>query len=349
MVIAIHVGPTLTGHKMRGVGVYTKLLLDALSTYKTPHTFIQFSDIHDIHGSYDIIHYPFFDPFFLTLPVVKSRPTIVTVHDLIPLVYPDKFPRGIRGEIKWQIQKMSLMGAKRIITDSFSSKKDIAKIIGFPKDAIDVVYLAPSPVFHPVNDKKILNSISKKYRLPEQFLLYVGDVNWNKNIEGLLDAFSVFHKKYPEIHLVLVGKAFVNHELPETKRILQKIQALRLEQYILTPGFVSDTELACLYSMAVSLVVPSWYEGFGLPVLEAFSCGCPVVASDNSSLKEIRGPSIPCDAGNPLSIAGAMGKIMALSARERETVKEQGFVWVKQYNWERVARETIASYEKVVE
>jgi len=184
MHIAINDSPLSSGHSARGVGVYTKLLIESLRKYVPEHSYTLFTRPENIPKDADVVHYPFFDPFFLTLPLRKFRPTVVTVHDLIPLVFPSHFPKGIRGSIKWQIQKMALRGVSHIITDSDTSKNDVAAIVGFPKERIHTVYLAASSAFSkPIPSKT-------KLHLPKMYVLFVGDVNWNKNVYGLLDVVS---------------------------------------------------------------------------------------------------------------------------------------------------------------
>ena len=343
MRVAIDISPLSSGHKGRGIGVYTKELIEALKTYEPQHKYILVTGKNDTAPDVDIVHYPFFDPFFLTLPFKKLKPTVVTVHDLIPLVFPDKFPTGIRGAIKWQIQKVSLMGATRIITDSDASKRDIAKITGFDEQHIDRVYLAPSSKYKPITDVKRLSEVTKKYTLPKRFVLYVGDVNWNKNIPGLLRAVAKL-----SIPLVFVGKAFLDENLQETKEIQKLITNLGIEKYIVKPGFISDEDLVCMYSLAACLVQPSFYEGFGLPVLEAFACGCPVVAADNSSLSEILGPSIKISAESFDEIAEGIENILNMSIKDRASLQKKQFTWVKQFTWEKTAHETASVYERIL-
>lgn len=322
MNIAIDTTPLETGHVKRGVGIYTKNLIDALKRYETVHTYSFFTRGQKVPVQADVVHYPYFDPFFLTLPVIKTKPTVVTVHDLTPLVFPDKFPSGIRGNIKWQVQKLSLRGARRIITDSKNSKKDIARITGFnPKD-IDVVYLAPD-----IKEKK-----GKTRELPEHFILYVGDVNWNKNVPGLIQAIG--HHT-----LVMVGQAFLNNNLPETQEINTLISSLGLEKQIMRVGFVKD--IASLYGQAECLVMPSYYEGFGLPVLEAMASGCPVVAADNSSLSEIAGPAV-----RVLTTPSSIAQGIETAIKQRQKLVSAGLAWARRFTWKKVARETVNSYEK---
>ncbi len=347
MHIAFDSTPLKSGHKARGVGSYTRLLVEALQKTKTKHSFYFFTRGNKLPDNIDLIHYPYFDPFFLTLPLVKPIPCVVTVHDLIPVVYSERFPRGIKGEIKWFIQRMSLSAARRIVTDSEASKLDIASITGVAKDHIDVVYLAPSSVFKPVGDQKILKSVKERYVLPAHFILYVGDVNWNKNIPGLLEAFALITRtqRQEDTKLVLVGKAFLDENLAETQHVNQKIHQLNIEKHIIKLGFVKDEDLASLYSSASVYVQPSFAEGFGLPVLEAMACGCPVVTADVSSLSEIAGPAIRVNPANPASIADGILSILGTDTR---VLAKKSIAWAKEFTWEKVAHQTIAVYEKAL-
>ena len=281
MNIAIDTTPLTSGHSGRGVGVYTKYLIESLQKYERQHTYTFVTRGQKVSDNTDLVHYPYFDPYFLTLPLQKPHPVVVTVHDLIPLVFPQEFPSGVRGQIKWQIQKVSLRGSSRVIADSHSSKKDITKITGLHPAKIDVIYLAPAAIFRQILQKEILNRILKQYSLPEHFILYVGDVNWNKNIPGLLHAYAIYKKANPslDIQLVLVGKAFRNDALHENQIIQKLIHDYGIERNVIIPGYVSESDLACIYNLAICLVQPSFYEGFGFPVLEAMACGCPVVCS----------------------------------------------------------------------
>lgn len=345
MRIAIDVTPLHTGHRDRGVGTYTKLLIEALQKYESNHTYSFFTRGQKVPENVDLVHYPYFDPFFLTLPVIISRPTVVTVHDLIPLVFPEHFSTGVRGMIKWQLQRLSLAQTTRIITDSDTSKKDVIRIAGISSQIIDVVRLAPADVFRPVTDKTLLQTVATKYKLPERFILYVGDINWNKNILGMLEAFQKFNSR--EVKLVLVGKAFTERS-PEANAIQASIDALGIRDKVIMPGFVAFDDLPEFYSLASVYVQPSRYEGFGLPILEAFACGCPVISSRSPGLSEIAGPTIMVDSNNPSDIASRIRETLTMSMDKRLALIQKGILWAKQYSWEAVAHQTVQSYEKSV-
>src|SRR3972149_154950 len=221
MKIAIDVSPLQTEHRARGVGFYLEHLKKALVKYHSENTYIFFVRGEKLSEDIDLIHFPYFEPFFLALPLYKKFKTVVTVHDLTPIVFNQNFPRGIKGEIKWQMQKFSLRKSNRIITDSNCSKNDIVKYVGINRDLIDVIYLAagekfrkleigPDGSFHsgsrtneiPLDTCKL--EIKKRYKLPSSFVLYVGDVTWNKNLPRLIDAI-----KTTDIPLVMVGKNLI--------------------------------------------------------------------------------------------------------------------------------------------
>lgn len=336
MNIAIDASPLHSGHRDRGVGKYTELLIESLQKYEPRHSYTIYVRGQKVPENIDVVHYPYFDPFFLTLPLVRRIPTVVTVHDLIPIVFPDKFPRGIRGEIKWQIQRITLRNATKIITDSENSKKDIVRFTGIDAPKITSVYLAPDP-------KIVMGAKAKRQH--GDFILYVGDLNWNKNIGGLLDGFS---QAKVSVKLVVVGKGFVEQSLPEAIAVRARVKALGLENRIEFVGHVSDTKLGALYGSSIGCILPSFYEGFGLPVIEAMTCGVPVICSRGSSLDEIAGPALRIDAQDFDTIAESITKLVDLSERERKSLIEKGRAWSNLFTWEKVAHETVGVYEKSI-
>lgn len=351
MNIAINTLPLSTEHRMRGTGVYTKNLIDALTKYEKSHSYSFFTRLNDIPKKTDVVHFPFFDPFFLTLPFFKQYPTAVTVHDLIPLVFPDKFPAGVRGKVKWQMQKISLTGAKGIITDSVCSKTDIIRLIGMPEERVHVVPLAPSPLYTKAKPGDVPESMRARYHLPEQYVLYVGDVNWNKNVLGLLRAWKQVRAKQPkqsDLKLVLAGSAFTDAELPETRNILREIEVLGISKSVVRSGFVKNEDMASLYAGAKCTVLPSWYEGFGFPVLESMACGTPVVATNRGSVPEIAGPALIADPGDAAALTRAIREAVSLSPASRKAMAKAGLEWAKKFTWKTVAHDTAVSYERVL-
>jgi len=283
------------------------------------------------------------------LPIIQKKPTIVTVHDLIPIRFPDRFPAGIRGAMKWQIQKIALKNTKRVICDSQSSKEDVVKFVGYDAEHIDVIYLAPSSVFGKLFNETEELEMLHLAGVNKPYMMYVGDVNWNKNIQGLLQAAAIIKDTFKtlDMKLVLVGQAFLHQNLPEVHEINKLIGQLHIEDFIIKAGKVPDDTLAVLYKNAISFLLPSHYEGFGLPVLEAMASGCPVITSDISSLREISGPATLIKPDQIESIAKAMKEHISLSQSQRLNKISRGKDWVKQYSWKKTALETIRSYGKI--
>ena len=333
MNIGLDISPLTTSHAGRGTGTYTKHLLESLQKYSKTCTLVPFKG--DIPSNVDLVHIPYFDPFFLTLPRTIHVPFIVTVHDLIPIVYKKHFPVGLRGNIKWIIQKKILQKASAIITDSYASKKDIVQELHVPESRVFVSYLAPGAEFSPVDKENRMN-IRQKYSLPDEFLLYVGDVNWNKNIPNLIKA--IYQTNIP---LVLIGKAFLNEGLQEVKIINSIIKEYKAENTIIKLGFVPQEDLPSVYSVATVCVQVSIAEGFGLPILEAMACGTPCVVSSTSSLVEIAGPSVLVDPFNVNSIVNGIKEAVNKKWNQKELM-----LYARHFTWEKTAQETITIYNK---
>lgn len=339
------VSPPISGHKFRGTGTYSEELYKALKK-------INAVDISRVNydsdlSSFDLVHYPYFDPFFLTLPIRKVKPTVVTVHDLIPLNYPNQFPRGVRGEIKWQTQKLSLKGAKTVITDSIASQKDIIKFTGIDKEKVHVIYLGVRSEFKMLKSADILEKIKKKYKLPRNYLLHVGDVNYNKNIPGIIKAFSELTQKYNDLHLVLVGNGFVEKS-SQSQQLIELISQLGVADKVRRLGYIDLSDLVGVYNLSQVYLQVSYAEGFGLPVLEAMVCGCPTVVSNTSSLPEIAGnAAILADPDDIELIAENISEIIENKTKREELIKK-GLQSVKEFTWEKCAKETKKIYELVL-
>ena len=296
-------------------------------------------------SKYDLLHYSYFHPYFLTLPAKKpTRGMVVTIHDLIPLIYPVHNPPGIRGRLNFLEQKRRLRNADAIITISETSKKDICRFLKINPDKIHVVYLAPKDIFKSKVSDSMYRYIESKYKLPAKFVLYVGDINYNKNIPGLIKAV-----KLSGIPLVIVGKnalkieelAQSNHpEHIHLKEILTDIKS----KGVVRLGFVPDEDLAAIYGLAGVYCQPSYYEGFGLVILEAQACGCPVITSNTSSMPEIAGKgAILVD---PYSVDDIIRGMKEVS-KNREKVVKAGFGNIKRFSWEKCARETLKVLESL--
>lgn len=347
MRVAIDVSPLQTGHKIRGVGFYLEHLKTALTKYFPKNDYVFFERGEKLPENLDLVHFPYFEPFFLAFPIYKRYKTAVTVHDLTPIVFPNAFPKGIKGELKWQMQKFSLRKANVIITDSEASKKDIIKYVGAKEKKIKVVYLAAGEEFKKLEKGDWENSLRKKYNLPEKFVLYVGDVTWNKNLPRLLDAVTELN-----IPIVMVGKSLVSEDYDKNNpwnKDLNRINELaRNNEKIIRVGFLPSDELIQIYNLATVFAMPSLYEGFGLPVLEAMACGCAVLTSKEGSLEEVAGNAAYfVDAYDVESIKFGLDLVYKNQEKRKELI-EKGNENVKRFSWKKTAQETLNTYEEIV-
>jgi len=353
--VSIDSGPLTSGHSVRGVGAYTRELIRALEreTRLRKATARQGLKIEAVDfekvdlSTYDLMHFTYFNPFFLTLPFNKPAKTIVTIHDTIPLIYPNQYPPGIRGLFKFKIQKFLLNKVDGIITPSETSKKDVVRFLGVPAGKIRVIYEAPREVFRrlEIRDQSLVG-IRKKYNLPSSFVLYVGDVNYNKNILGLADSCKI-----AKIPLVIVGKQAVSIDVDfahlENQPFKHFLEKYGKDTSILRLGYVLDEDLVALYNLASVYCQPSFYEGFGLSVLEAMACGLPVVCSKTQALVEIaEDAALFADPKKPEDLARAITKILKNKKTKKLFVKK-GFERAKMFSWVKTARETIDFYKSV--
>ncbi|MDD4938283.1 MAG: glycosyltransferase family 1 protein [Candidatus Shapirobacteria bacterium] len=351
--IAINISPIFNGNSIRGVGYYTINLIDALkkeiknnSDYKNwSIRLVKKSSIFKT-GKYDLIHYPFFDPFNLTLSINRYTPTVVTVHDLIPREFKKHFPVGVKGNLKWLIQKHQLQKVSKIITVSNYSRDIINEITKYPLDKIFTTYLAADKSFKKIIDPKKLKEIRSKYNLPPKFVLFVGDINWNKNIPNLVKA--CLKLKYP---LVIVGSAVTKKDVPKhpwTKDLLwlqSKYQENKETNNLIFTGFVPDEDLPLIYNLATIYCQPSFAEGFGLPLIQAMQSGCPVAYSQTTCLPEIMANNgLSFDPNSIEEIRNTLKKYWE-NQNIRQKYSQLGLEYVKNFNWSSTAQQTLAVYK----
>lgn len=347
--IAIDVTPisgSLKGHKVRGVGFYVENLKKALLEYFPENKYQFFQKGETIEEATDIIHYPYFEPFFLSLPLKKKHKTVVTIHDLTPIIFPKHFPSGLKGSLCWQIQKHNLRRMDGIITDSYASQKDISAILGMEKDRINVVYLAASEEFCELKPGNWRQEIIKKYNLPEKFVLYVGDATWNKNLPKLIEAIKEIN-----LPLVLVGQAIADSSVDSSnlwnKDILTVQKMIKGDKKFIRLGFIPTHDLVALYNIATVFVFPSIYEGFGLPIVEAMQSGCPVVLSKEGCLPEIGGEVVHyVNPHNTNSIAKGIKEVFFYDQLQSD-LSEKGLQQAQKFSWKKTAEETFRVYESV--
>ncbi len=347
LTVLLDTRPLGSGHVIRGVGSYTRNLLTELE--QTPDLLVYRSSIleKNEHPHIDITHYPFFDLFFNSLPFISKGKTIVTVHDVIPLLYPEEYKPGMKGSLAFYRQRVALSRADALITDSECSKKDISTYLKIKPDKIHVVPLAATDALAP-QPKDIVIEVKKFHSLPENYVLYVGDINYNKNIPQLIKMM----KFLPEpVHLVCVGKHFFPQPIPEWQWIEKQMALSNVEQrvHFLTDILVDSTkELSALYTGALCYVQPSLYEGFGLPILEAMRCKTVVISSNGGSLPEVAGTAALLTEPNAEAFALAVESVLMWSKTKRLEFIRHASAWEKTFSWEKAASKTVDVYKSVV-
>jgi glycosyltransferase involved in cell wall biosynthesis len=288
-------------------------LLDAL--WNQAHIF----SVDNLIGKTDVFH----TSDWLQPPTAAKK--VTTIFDLVVFKFPETSHQKIVAT-----QKRALEWAKkevaRFIAISQSTKKDAVKILKIPAEKIDVVYLAPSL-------GPIVPGIQKKYSLDKPYLLALGTKEPRKNLPRLIEAFNKLGR--PDIDLIIVGKqGWETEVLPSNKNV-------RLL------GYIPESDKPALYSDARAFVYPSLYEGFGIPILEAMSVGCPVITSNVGSMPEAGGKAAiyvdPNDSGN---ISDKLFDIITMPSKKYSELKSRSLDQAKDFSWEKAARETVEVYKK---
>ena len=263
-----------------------------------------------------------------------SCPIVTTVHDLTPLKYPQAFDKSAIVSFKRNLYWVKKQ-AKFIIVDSKRTRKDLIRE-GFNEEKIKVIYLGVSKKFKPVKDKKKIEEIKKKYGIKGDYILSVGTLEPRKNTKRVIDVFTQLTAHNSQ--LVLVGKHGCGNQ--------SKSQITNHKSQIIFTGFIPDTDLPSLYSGAKLFVYPSLYEGFGLPVLEAMACGCPVITSNVSSLPEVAGnAALLVNPKSTKEIKKAMEKLLT-SEKLRKSLVKKGLTQAKKFSWKKTARQTLEVYKE---
>lgn len=342
MKVAIVSGASKKLDSVRGIGVHTNEIIKGIHRISKDIK-VDLLEMSENFSKYDVVHFTSFRPFFISLPFQKPRGTkfVITIHDLIQLIYPKVYKPGIKGSIKFFINKILIKKyVDKIITISETSKKDICRFLAVDPDIVKVIYLAPKSEYKPIS-KQTAFKIIKKFNLPEKFVFYYGDINYNKNINVLIKACELL-----DIKLVIAGKQALEIETMDLKHP-ENMHLLNLNlSNVIRLGYVSDEEANAILNSAICLVQPSLYEGFGLSVLHAMASGCPVIVSKTQALVEIGGDA--CLVFNPNSSIDLSIKIKEVIENKKMAsgLVSKGYLHAKKFNWETAALETLAVYEK---
>lgn len=286
----------------------------------------------------------FHSPHFV-LPLLFTPGSVITVHDLIPLLFPGNLRSKAAQMYYTTMIKLATKKAEKIIAVSNCTKEDLIANLNVPARKIKVIPEAADERYHVVKRTEEFDIALKKYGIKNKYLLYVGNYKPHKNLIRLVEAFAKARKNLPEEYqLVLVGPR--DKRYPEVSRLVKK---LGLGKAVILAGFVSEKELLILYNTAVGFIFPSLYEGFGLPPLEAMANGLPVIASNVSSLPEVVGDAaLLVNPEDVEEISQAVFKILT-DEELRKKLRRKGLARAKKFSWEKTAERTLEVYKRVAE
>ena len=281
------------------------------------------------------------------LPLIHPRCSVVTVHDLGYVYYPEAHTLSQNLYLRWST-RYNARSARRVLADSEATRQDLIDHYQIPEERIVVVYPGRDESLAPVHDPERLAAVQARYGLGRSYLLYVGTLHPRKNLVRLVQSFgALVGSAAPEtgerprgLQLVLAGqKGWLYDE------IMREVRRLDLADHIVLTGYVPDEDLPALLSGALAFVFPSLYEGFGLPILEAMACGTPVICSNASSLPEVAGDAaLLVDPLDTEQLTSALQRLTTSEGLRNELVAK-GFRQVQRFSWRRCAEETLGVLE----
>lgn len=280
-------------------------------------------------SNYDIFHPTFFKDYFL--PYLNKKPFVLTIHDMMPELFPEYFRRN---DMQILMKRKLVKEAGAIIAVSNQTKNDIIRLLGVNPNKISVIYHGgPKRNDLPSAQPPIING---------DYILYVGSRYGYKNFAQFLRGFSLFAKNNADVKLICTGKPFTQEE----QHLISSLGiSKRIVQY-----FVSDIELTNLYAHALVFVYPSMYEGFGMPILEAYAYGCPVILSNCSCFPEIAGnAALYFDTENgEAELASRLQEIYNYTDKQRKELIQLGYERLSHYTWEKSSKQLVKLYESLL-
>jgi len=353
-----------------GIGTYTENILKNLidiDTVNDYHVFWSGNNYESIKKNNCKVvmtskrHQRFFEDYYFPENILKEKidifhmpqngiglsdeiscKKIVTIHDLIPYVMPETVGRGYL--LKFLKEMPIIIGnSDGIITVSEFSKRDILKYFPIDERKIFVTPLAADKKYTPLDKLLCRNTLENVYNLKDPFLLYLGGFSERKNVTSIITAFSRVYKDLSKkYNLVIIGDY-----KDSSQRLVKLVHELNIESHVIFTGFVPEEHLPLFYNCCDTFIYPSFYEGFGLPPLEAMNCGTPVIASNLTSIPEVVG-----DGGiliNPYDIdeiSLAIGNLLSNEKLKTE-LSSKALLRAKEFSWETTARNTLKVYESV--
>jgi glycosyltransferase involved in cell wall biosynthesis len=279
-----------------------------------------------------------------------SCPSVVTVHDLTTLLFPEQFT-WIDVAYWRLIEPLTVRWATQVVTVSHDAADDVARFYGVSRKEIEVIHWAAHPRFKPINDPKPLATLRRRYDLPlppRKLVLFLGNLAKKKNLPTLLRAFArLLDEQAEPLDLVVVGR---HYPQSNDEKSFPLMYELGLEERVHFVGSVPDEDLPLFYNMASVYVLPSLHEGFGIPCLEAMACGTPVIATTGGSLPEVVGDAgwILQDPMDALALCTGLRHLL-YDKEMRERLIRKGYERAKTFSWDRSAKKMLDVYRSVLE
>ena len=355
-----------------GIGTYTYQLITNLSKYDSSNQYLTFlpknsnlklGDNFSIKYTSDSSNNSFWDNvkvpnlldnFNMELYHVPQNgvglsdnincPKTITLHDIIPLRMPETVSDRYLRIFNEEMPKI-LNNCDGIITVSEFSKLDIANEFNFPLEKIFVTPLAAEDIYKPINRVYCKNVIKDKYRISDNFILYVGGYSPRKNIIGIMESFSLLKDNLKkDLKIVITGKKGLSYERYKNRAI-----ELGISSSVIFTDFIPLKDLPLFYNACEFLIYPSFYEGFGLPPLEAMACGTPVIASNVTSVPEVcKNSAILVNPNDVNELSYSMERVLTDSFLKL-TMIERGLLTSNKYSWKNTALNTIEAYRNIIE
>lgn len=288
-------------------------------------------------GKIDLFH----SPDFVLPPLLPKVPSLLTVHDLSFLHFPETFPPTLVAYLQ-RVVPWSIKRADHIVADSEATKRDLTHLWQVPVEKITVLLSGVNPKFQPVSHTAVLKTMRQKYDIGDTpYLLSVGTIQPRKNYKFLIQAFKPVAEKFPHNLIISGGKGWLYDEM------IAEIEAQQLQGRVKFIGFVEDSDLPALYSDADLFLFPSLYEGFGLPLLEAMGCGTPVLSSNASSLPEVgQNTAVYLPPTDRQLWCETIIDLLENEAK-RLTLSRQGISHVTDWTWQKTAVQLLKIYQNV--
>lgn len=316
---------------VRGIGTYVQMMKESISEWGKAYDLTLSKDHPEV-----VIH-PSFSPY-APLTLVKNTKNVVVIHDMIILKHSAAFPAGIRGKWRWFRNQLTLQKFDGILVNSHAVEADVRKMIPSFTKPIGVVSSATKKTFYSTSSEK------STIELPSNFLLYVGDITWNKNLLNMARAI-----KMTQHTLVLVGKSLgdrTNLDHPWKREFAQFIDFVKNDPQFIFLGYVSDSDLKYIYKKAIAVLLPSFEEGFGYTWLESALSKTPVVLSQTTALEEIsKGAAYFVDPHDPSSISNTLASI---DEKKNTGLINKAYAIAQEYSQERFVETLAQNLQKII-